>query len=393
MALLTCAGAAVLEAKLSLPRVGAWRAELVLDGATAASVPGQRVELAVAGGRKWSGTIVEGGPFLDASKVRLVGGAGGLSLPATPRFFRQPFARDVLAALLRTAGETVAATADAALLATRLVRWAVVEQPIGLALASLAERLGASWRVLADGGVWLGVEAWPAQSLVGLDLLRERPEDGILEFGAEAPALLPGVDLEGHGHVGLVEHMVTPDRVRTTVWLEPADAARDRVKEELVRLVRAAFPRLAYLARYPARVVARAADGSTVDVQPDDPLMPPLSRVELRHGLPGVTAVVARGARVLVAFDAGDPGRPYVDGTWESGASVEKLVLKGSEVHVGDEVGSQPSVMGDTLSARLDAIETAYNAHKHTETGGTTAVPDTLIAAQPDVRAQKARVA
>lgn len=50
------------------------------------------------------------------------------------------------------------------------------------------------------------------------------------------------------------------------------------------------------------------------------------------------------------------------------------------------------AAIADYVDARLSTIKTAYNGHKHTETGGTTNVPDTLIGALDSVAASKVKV-
>ena len=67
-------------------------------------------------------------------------------------------------------------------------------------------------------------------------------------------------------------------------------------------------PRLDPLAHYPARVVSQGDDG-TVSVKPDTTRFGPgLDMVPIR-GLPGVTARVKPGARVMLCFEEGDPRR------------------------------------------------------------------------------------
>lgn len=101
----------------------------------------------------------------------------------------------------------------------------------------------------------------------------------------------------------------------------------ERAKENFVAFIRAVFPRIDYLARYPAAVVTQNAD-LTLELKPDDDRFPPLSKVAIRLGLPGATVKVANGARVLLAFASGDPQQPIAE-LWESG-SVTELDLNGT---------------------------------------------------------------
>lgn len=99
-----------------------------------------------------------------------------------------------------------------------------------------------------------------------------------------------------------------------------------------------------HLAYYRARVVAQAADGSTVDLQPDDRRVPGVPGAKLKHGLPGATVLVQAGAHMLLGWEGGDPEKPFAEPSWESGATVTKLVLKATNVYLGDEAGADALV-------------------------------------------------
>jgi hypothetical protein len=53
----------------------------------------------------------------------------------------------------------------------------------------------------------------------GSDLLEAFPAEGRYVIGAETPSLLPGVALEGVGHVAAVDHWITPHEVRSWAWI------------------------------------------------------------------------------------------------------------------------------------------------------------------------------
>lgn len=126
---------------------------------------------------------------------------------------------------------------------------------------------------------------------------------------------------------------------------------------------RLVLPRLDPLALYPARVVSQQDDG-TVDVKPDDGRFGPgLSRVPVRHGLPGVSVRVRQGARVLVGFDEGEIDKPFA-ALWEPGgleqltieASV-KVIVKAPQVFLGDETDARPIARaGDLIEVYLPAV-------------------------------------
>lgn len=91
-----------------------------------------------------------------------------------------------------------------------------------------------------------------------------------------------------------------------------------------VRLVEAITRRVDYLAWYRAEVVGQNGDFS-LELRPKDARVPPLSKVPIRHGLPGYSVKVKKGALVLLGWEDGDPQRP-VAALWESGV-VEEVVF------------------------------------------------------------------
>lgn len=108
---------------------------------------------------------------------------------------------------------------------------------------------------------------------------------------------------------------------------------------ELVRSIvtRVLGERLDFLALYPARVVVQNLNG-TLDVQPDDARLPSMQSVPIRYGVPGVTAKVAAGGRVLIGFENGDPSRPVAT-LWDSASTTIQFHGRLAPIgRVGDRV-------------------------------------------------------
>jgi hypothetical protein len=134
----------------------------------------------------------------------------------------------------------------------------------------------------------------------------------------------------------------------------------DRLKAGIEKVVRAVFgPRIDYLALYAAVVKAQGADGS-LDLLPDDPKVPGLQGVPIDYGVPGVTATVAVGARVLLGFVGGDPSKPRAT-LWES-ASVTSLTLTASAIKLGGSGAAQALVLGTQYATHMTALSTALTA-------------------------------
>lgn len=119
-------------------------------------------------------------------------------------------------------------------------------------------------------------------------------------------------------------------------------------------LVESVVRRTDYHALYVARVVAQGADGS-LDVIPDNDKMPGMTGVPIRYGVPGLSAKVKAGARVLVGFEGGDPSRPIAT-VWESAALTElritseaRVVVDCPSVELGAEGGAPLARLGDVV--------------------------------------------
>jgi len=135
--------------------------------------------------------------------------------------------------------------------------------------------------------------------------------------------------------------------------------------DRLIRAARAAWGHRAgdptelwRLGLYPARVDACAADGSTVDVTPDDARLTPQNAVPVRFGVPGAAAVLPSGARCLIGWQGGDPAKVYAVPSWES-TTPSKLVLSSTLI---EAAGSGYAAVLDTIIGDLKTWVTAVNA-------------------------------
>lgn len=308
----TLAGSPVSALTLTRPRVGAWVADVELAEGPA---PSGAVVLAIEG-RSWRGAVASGGVELGRWSGRVVGGAGGLAPVLGPGAFADCDLRTVLAETLREAGEAL--SADAGDLSAAVSRWARAAAPAAHAVADVARAAGFAWRVLPDGTVWVGPETWGRLQLgADLDVVESDPRAGRHQLaGASALDLAPGrvVSLDGADvRVGAVEHRLAGEALRTVVFEERGG---NRLLAGLEAVVRRVTRDAGRHALTPATVVSQRGDG-TLDLVADDPdvLLP---RGVRYLALPGVTATVPAGTRVLVGFIGGDPARPYA-GLWERG--------------------------------------------------------------------------
>lgn len=203
----------VVRATITMPRIGAWHADLQVDTTDA---PAGAVTLQ-AGALTLKGFVNRARVHQAIARVRLVGGAGGLQKVATPKHYTSPILRIPLDDLARAAGETLSATGHAATLNRQLLAWTTLGLPTGAMIQALADHVGVAWRALPDGSLWFGPETWPASTLKDPRFLDEVPEQGTIVVGADTVEILPGTTLAGR-RVDYVEHLVSQNEIRTKVW-------------------------------------------------------------------------------------------------------------------------------------------------------------------------------
>lgn len=363
MSLLTVGGHAIVEMRAAMPRIGVWTADLVVDATSTDGLTGA-VTISIADGKlDLKGTAKRVGVHNDTVLMRVLAGAGGMATQTAPKDYDNIQARAVLEDLLKTTGERLSSTADASTLGTTLTRWVTIQQSTGAAIGLLAEHLGVAWRVLADGTVWMGPESWPEASIEA-ELLGSAPNEARLELGVEAPLLLPGTTFDGE-KVNQVEHRVKADSVRTMVWLEAGGV--DRSRGVMQGLIRSLLPGLGYYGLYPAKVVDQSDDKLTVDVTPDDPNLPGVSKAQLWLGLPGARVQVDAGAYVLLGWKGGDPSKPFAVALWEPGATVPEIALKATMILLGDydSGNTVPPAKAPTVQDWIDELADKIETHTH----------------------------
>jgi hypothetical protein len=108
----------------------------------------------------------------------------------------------------------------------------------------------------------------------------------------------------------------------------------DRLKAAWQALVRSSFPRIDYFGWYRAKVVDDSEDGF-LDVVPDDPRIPPMGKIPLMLGGPGMKVEVREGTYVLVGFSGGDPSAPVCQ-AWDNGdGSAVKITIVADKIYLG----------------------------------------------------------
>lgn len=90
----------------------------------------------------------------------------------------------------------------------------------------------------------------------------------------------------------------------------PIPTALDRLLKALRAIIREELPRLTFFGLY--EYVVAGASSNTADLRATDTTigLPDMVKVPLR--LPASTATLTTGAKAILAFVNGDPGRPFV---------------------------------------------------------------------------------
>lgn len=296
-------GVAFTHAVIRMPALGAWHADITVPEGTAAALSG--AAMLQAGHLTMQGSLLRGGISPDdTTRVRVIGGAGGLQKTLSTKAYRDVPLDLVLREMASSAGETLAPTSGL----PQMKYWVRTSQPLADALRLAAAEASARWRVLLDGTVWVGRETWPdasRQLARAAELLRDIPEQGKAIYGVDDPWLVPGVTLNGR-RISCVEHHCGP-KVRTHVWFD--DDGTDRWLGSMETIVRHFNAGEVYRAIHPCTIITQN-DDDTLELQPDSDALPGLSHVPMRLGVPGIRVRVADGSRVDLAFEGGHPSRP-----------------------------------------------------------------------------------
>ncbi|XXX79175.1 hypothetical protein WMF30_10415 [Sorangium sp. So ce134] len=345
--LVSCNGIRVNSGEIVMPRVGAWLSDLALDAAP----PTGACTISVADGAvTFRGTVVRRNSFRERHSVLIVGGAGGLSGYIPHIHQRAVPVETPLKAILRDAGETLSSTSDAATLRKRLDAWSRRAGTAGDALTALLDDIGASWRVLDDGTVWVGAETWPAVT-VAMQTTGDGGSQDSAEVATDLPVLRPGVAVAGR-RVSTAIHRFEPSRVRTRLLFERS--GMDRLRGALYGLARQALVAVDYHPSYAATVVQQQGNGDLA-VRIDDERFrraddgTGTAGVKAWPGVPGISYLLRKGTRVLVGFLDGRGEVPIVTG-WRSGTP-ERVTLEADRIDLGEGATRGVARLNDTVAA------------------------------------------
>jgi hypothetical protein len=110
-----------------------------------------------------------------------------------------------------------------------------------------------------------------------------------------------------------------------------------------------------YSRTYRARVVAQAENAEEVDVRPDDPRLPEMAKIPLRHGVPGLRVWVGLGSYLLVGWDDGRPDRAFA-ALWSSHTKIRRIAFVGDDIRLASLDADQAFVRGTAYRAAEDEM-------------------------------------
>jgi hypothetical protein len=349
----TVNGVSIQAMTLRLPLVGSWECTLTADTTDAAKVNGPAV--IDIDGRKLTGTAEASADAGGKVTARVIAGANGLAATLAPRSYNPTTVRVVLGHILTDAGETLAADADSATLSRTVDGWTRTAQSGKDALKRLADFLGVAWRHKLDGSVWIGPETWPTVEPKHV-VEKEEPTEQAVTVALESLGVLPGETFRA-ARISAAEYTLDGSKLRLKA---KSGSTRDPLAEKFANIIKRET-QTDYFALYPARVVRQNADG-TIDVKVDSPKMPGMSKLPIRHGVPGVTALeVATGARVLVGFEGAQPSKPYA-ALWEGASTLTRIRYGGVHEFDGTEAVALESAVASWCSSANTAITAALTA-------------------------------
>lgn len=212
----TIEGSAILSLCLDMPIGATWLAKIDSDAEQLSGT----VVIDDGAGQQFTGRVRRSGVVVGRNRALVVGGKGKLAdgdFTLASRHFRAVDLRTVANEILDQSGETLAASSQAAVLAASLPFWTVAADGPGAALTALLEPQGATWRTLADGTVWIGVDTFPEAPKQDRLEIEPYHQDALVCLAVDAFALRPGVTLDGRKVVH-VEHRFGDEGRRTDYW-------------------------------------------------------------------------------------------------------------------------------------------------------------------------------
>ena len=320
----------ITSCELTFSLSGAWELVGRVSAEKASDVEGS-VTVTI-GDQDLTGTATAGEDGAAGIYVRVVGGAGGLGASVTPQgYTASATLKTVLDDIASAGGETISSESDSAVLSTA-GRWTRTAGSVADALDAVAEAAGATWRIRADGKIWIGSDAWdtvePEHTVID-----EAPNRGRLIVGLDGLDVLPGDTFLDHKIVEAV-YRIDERKLRAELRYGDNPVGFGELIGDMVRRINGPVD---WSACYLYEVQSQKSDG-TLTLRSADARLPDLDDVPLRAGIGGVSEnKVMPQTIVLVTHEGGDRTKPAVVALAQTQAQtlvldcVEKVEIKAGQ--------------------------------------------------------------
>lgn len=215
MATITLEDQPVLSGVISMPRLGAWTAELI----TASQTPLTGSVSLSDGTVTFRGTVSSGGVFGARNHVRVIGGAGGLGGVIQSRHHRSASVNKILGDICADSGEKKSGLILPTISRQIFPYWS---RPVGTgggAVSDLADALGVVWRILPTGEVWIGDPSVPYAAPAEFAVLSRAPHESSFTIAIDDLSLWVGMSQEG-GQIQRIEYTLDERRSRARYWVD-----------------------------------------------------------------------------------------------------------------------------------------------------------------------------
>lgn len=360
----TLNGKDILSVSIQEPRIGVWNAVVDVDSDEAIS---GTVTMAI-DGVSWVGTISKGDLHAGRFHAQVVGGAGKLATVLDAKYYQGTSLSVVLKDLMIGTGETLSSTSSADIVSHTVPRWARPQGKASASIVEIADEMALSWRVLRDGTIWLGAETWPTIK-PEFDEIDRVPGRDQVTIAPESPTVLPGSTFDSR-KVSRVTTYIKDVGLRQDVLFEGASGG-SRVSEDMAAFVETRVGnRIDFSRMYPSKVLKQSSDG-TLELLPDSAKMRGngLTRVPIRHGIPGLHVTVPAGGKVLLFFEAGDRKLPAA-ALFPDGSSVTRVELTTGTLVVRGDIECTGEV-----TAKSETTPVKLSSHMHPSSTGPTGAP------------------
>lgn len=212
MSYATLDGWPIVEAVVTLPLVGTWHVEAVVDVGDETLPTG--LVLVEAPGLYLAGTVSASSEYGGRVKVRVQAGMAALADLVPARFFRGVTYQQIVAETLREVGETLAASP----LSGSVPAWVRSAGSAGDTVARVAATLGLCWGHTDSGAVALFSPTWAELEIESPVTLDYDATTGRVYLGSTDLSARPGHTIDGD-RVTAVRHVIS-DVVRTELTTE-----------------------------------------------------------------------------------------------------------------------------------------------------------------------------